>query len=418
VTCIDVAARAVCGGWSDAQTFGGGWNLVNRHDASGNVNGICVFQSQTGSCTPDSDPAARTAVTNFPFYERHYSGSVEAELGTRTLVGSLDQTGVGCYDWSTMAPCTGGDYGQNGAQPGWVNRNSDGTSLPRRGAYGVVSDGSCVIALGDNGQVYTVDPAGTAPCVSLGSGTDPTTIDLRDQRCDRTVGGATWRNVLLSDTDDEEMESVVVTIRDAATGEVLASEELVDGDHTMDLSGVNAGQHPSLTVGATAKSTAGSGAWDDGIPPRIRLTWNSDPQQACFQTTGENVCGASPGTMGVDGTLAGAAGANARLSLQRNACASGVKGATAKSCGGKRLFRVHLRFKGKDARKITVTVRGKKQKLIRMKPRPVFRVDLRKYARQRIVVRITIVTKAGKRLTGTRVYHPCTKKRPGRGFRF
>ena len=53
-----------------------------------------------------------------------------------------------------------------------------------------------------------------------------------------------------------------------------------------------------------------------------------------------------------------------------------------------------------------------------MKPRPRVRIDLRKYRKGRIVVRITIVTKAGKKLTGTRVYHPCTKKQPGRGFRF
>ena len=117
-------------------------------------------------------------------------------------------------------------------------------------------------------------------------------------------------------------------------------------------------------------------------------------------------------------TKANGSGSEANLSLLRNACAGGVKGQQAKSCGGKRLFNIHLKFKGKNARKITVTVRGKKQKLVRMKPRPVFRIDLRKYARQRIVVRITIVTKKGKTLKGTRVYHPCTKKKPGRGFRF
>jgi hypothetical protein len=430
VTCVDTTARAVCGGWTDAQTFGGAWNLVNRHAASGEANGICVFFGQSGSCMSDDDPSAdgRTAVNNFVHFEPHYSGSLEAEFGTRTLVGSLDHQGVGCYDWSVPAdgnpgsPCTGGDYGQGGT-PGWISTQSDGSQFPPRGAYGVVSDGSCAIALGDgngSGRVYTVDPAGTAPCVSLGSGTDRTTIDLRDQRCDGTVGAASWRNVVLSDTDDEELESVVVTVRDAATGQVLASGEVINGEHTLDLSGVSAAQHPSISIDATAKSRSGDDAWSDGIPPRIRVNWRSDPQQACLQTQGDSACGPSPATVTVSGALANGSGGERQLGLLRNACPAtgGVKGETAKKCGGKRLFRIHLKYKGKDARKVTVTVRGKKQKQLDMRPRPVFRIDLRKYARQRIVVKITIITKAGKKLTGTRVYHPCTKKRPGRGFRF
>jgi len=109
----------------------------------------------------------------------------------------------------------------------------------------------------------------------------------------------------------------------------------------------------------------------------------------------------------------------ARVGLQRNACAAGgVQGQQARSCAGRRLFNINIRFKGKDIRKLTVKVKGKKQKVLRMKPRPRVRIDLRKYRKGRVVVQITIVTKAGKKLTGTRVYHPCTKKRPGRGFRF
>jgi hypothetical protein len=426
VTCIDTAARALCSGWSAAQTFGGAWNLVNRHAASGEANGICVFLGQNGSCMADDDPspAGRTAVTNFVHFEPHYSGSQEAEFGTRTLVGSLDAVGVGCYDWSVPAggnpgsPCTGGDYGTNGAPPGWLNHQTDGSSLPSRGAYGVASDGSCAIALGDVGRVYTADPAGSAPCVSLGSGTERTTIDLRDQRCDGTVGAASWRNVVLSDTDDKEMDSVVVTVRDAKTGEVLKAGEMIGGAQTLDLSSINAAQHPAISIDATARSKSGNAAWDDGIPPRIRTSWKSDPQTACLQSTGDSACGPAPATVTVAGALASGSGGEAKLSLLRNACASGVQGVQKRSCAGKRRFNINIRYKGKDIRRLTVKVKGKKQKVLRMKPRPRVRIDLRKFRKGRVVVRITIVTKAGKKLTGTRVYHPCTKKRPGRGFKY
>ena len=413
VGCYEVAGGN-CAGWQTPKSFGSKYNVVNWHDATGATIGVCVVASQDGSCVRDSSPSTTTEIHNFVIRDNHYSVTQEAETGTRTLVGSLSSSGVACYDWAKMAPCTGGDYSTQQGDQGWLHQDRDGNFLPD--AYGATFDGSCVVAVGDDQQVFTADPAGSAPCTSLGSGTDRTTIDLRDQRCDGGVGAATWRNVVLSDTDATEMDSIVVTVRDAATGQVLKSGEVIK-NKVLDLSGVSAAQHPRITIDATAKSKAGNKAWDDGIPPRIRVNWNSDPQTTCLMTTGENACGTTPATVTVAGALTSGAGGEAHLGLVRRTC-GGVKGAEARKCGGKRVFRIHLRFKGKDARKITVTVRGKKQKQLRMKPRPVFRVDLRKYARQRIVVKVRIVTKKGKVLKGTRVYHPCTKKKPGKGFRF
>ena len=73
--------------------------------AKGRLRGICVFLGQNGSCMADGDPSpgGRTTVNNVVHFEPHYSGSQEAEFGTRTLVGSLDRVGVGCYDWSVPA---------------------------------------------------------------------------------------------------------------------------------------------------------------------------------------------------------------------------------------------------------------------------------------------------------------------------
>jgi hypothetical protein len=424
VACVDVAAGVRCPGWETPKSFGGRWNVINQHDGSGATVGVCVVRAVSfsegsdGSCLRDNDPATLIPISHWPNVDsccnsQGYSNSLEAEAGTRTLGGSLQRGGLGCWDWTTMAPCTGGDYGSDG----WITQQDNGSGLPS--AYGAAFDGGCVIALGDPGQVFTVDPAGTSPCTSLATGTDRTTIDLRDQRCDRTVGGATWRDVVLSDTNNDEMESVIVTVRDAQTGAVLKSEDLIDGDHTLNLADIDPNAHPAITIDASAKtlddepvvarSAEVSGdPWSDGIPPRITVHWRSDPQQACARTTSE--CGA-PATVGVNGEMTSPSRqtASAQLTLQRVAC-GGVLGEQA-GCLSRRAFNIHIRYKAKDIRKITVTYKGKKLKLVRMKPRPVFRVDLRGNTKQRAIIRIRIVTKSGKVLKGIRDYHPCPAKR-------
>ena len=185
MACIDVVAGGACVGVGDAAVVRRAWNVVNRRDATGATTGVCVFAARSGSCLSDADPSTRTPVANFvnvDTYFQGYSHSLEAEAGTRTLVGSLSRGGLGCYDWKTMAPCTGGGYDSEG----WLQRDRNGGFLPS--AYGAAFDGACAIGLGDPGQVFTVDPAGSSPCLSLRSGASRTRVDLREQRADRTVG--------------------------------------------------------------------------------------------------------------------------------------------------------------------------------------------------------------------------------------
>ena len=141
-------------------------------------------------------------------------------------------------------------------------------------------DGSCAIALGDPGRVFTVDAAGSSPCTSLGSGADRMRVDLRDQRCDGSVGAATWRQVRLSDTDASEMESLVVTVRDGRTDQVLKSGDLIAGDGTLDLTGIDAQRPPGPDrrrqrqeqVGQARRGTTASrrGSRCAGTPTRSR----------------------------------------------------------------------------------------------------------------------------------------------------
>lgn len=249
-------------------------------------------------------------------------------------------------------------------------------------------------------------------------------VDLRDQRCDGSVGAATWRAVRLSDTDSEEMDSLVVTVRDGRTDQVLKSGDLVAGDGTLDLSGIDVHDHPVLTVDGNAKSKSGNKAWDDGIPPRITLRWNADAQQACVRTAATE-CGAGTAPISLLGHLSSPSegDAAAQLTLFRTACATPIArnevlSATARKCSGARQFKIRIRYKGSKVRKVSVTANGVKQKTLKLRPRPIASIDLRKRARETTVVRITIITKAGKKLVGKRVYHPCTKKPPDRGFKY
>lgn len=83
-------------------------------------------------------------------------------------------------------------------------------------------------------------------------------------------------------------------------------------------------------------------------------------------------------------------------------------------CAGLRTFPIHVVFKGRNVRKIVVTANGRRQQLLRMNPRPVFQINLRKRPKQTVVVRITVVTKRGKTIRGKRTYHPCHEVRlPG-----
>ena len=71
-------------------------------------------------------------------------------------------------------------------------------------------------------------------------------------------------------------------------------------------------------------------------------------------------------------------------------------------------------FKGSNVRKIVVTANGRRQKLLRMTPRPVAQINLRARPKQTVVVLITIRTKRGNTIRGKRTYHPCHEIRlPG-----
>ena len=306
VACIDVSAGAPCPGWALPKALATGqWNVVNRFNAQGQATGVCVVASGSGVCYGDSNPASTTQIEwlSMPGW---FAFDTEAETGSRTLVAD-GNAGLACWDWVTLAPCTGGDYEEGGR----LSHDVGGTQLSW--AYGAAFDGSCVLGLGDPGLVFSIDPKGSSPCSSLGASTR--TLDLREQRCDGGVGRATWAQASLQDATPSELTSVVLTVRDGGTRQVLATKDITSGP--LDLSAIDANAHPAITVTATARSAPGDAAWADAVPPRIRIAWHADPRQLCFETTTQATCEVAP--VSVKATL-GEMSATKQLTLTTTGC--------------------------------------------------------------------------------------------------
>ena len=211
VACIDVSAGTACPGWAQPKPLPDGrWNLVNRFDTQGHATGACLVRSGSGVCYDDADPTSPTEI-GWVSTPDIFAPDQEAETGSRTIVAA-SAAGVECWDWTTLAPCTGGDYDSGG----WLASDAEGNGLPW--AYGTAFDGSCVLGLGDPGLVFSVDPKGSSPCSSLGT---TRTLDLRKQRCDGGVGRAAWAQASLQDAKGGEIVSVVLTVRDARAARCL-----------------------------------------------------------------------------------------------------------------------------------------------------------------------------------------------------
>lgn len=313
VGCMDTATHAPCEGWDTAKDIAGRYDLMNHYDVDGSADGICAVSPGYAKCMLDSDPDLTHAfeLPNFiGGWDYYWDITQEAETGDRTFHPS-NSNGLYCWDW-TVAPlgaaCTGSEF----SSPGVLS----GAGIDR--SYGAVFDGTCIVALGDPGNVFTVDQAGRRPCTSLSTGARRT-IDLRDQRCDGSVGNAAWRRVQLTDAEDGDFDVLEVIVRDAETGEVLRSGDIVEGP--LNLAGIDPALHPRITIDSSGKSASGNPAWTDSIYPRIDVVWVSDPKQLCFQTTTVKDCLGPLTPLSITATLgAGLATDETSVALKRADC--------------------------------------------------------------------------------------------------
>jgi hypothetical protein len=236
------------------------------------------------------------------------------------------------------------------------------------------------------------------------------------------------------------MESVRVTVRDVDTDEALASGDLATGNGKLDLSGIDARRHPAIGVDATARSTAGTdiggddvraaaaaGPWDDAIPPRLTITWDSDAQPVGVVGAGSSECSAAQETpLGFEAALTSptAQTASAGLMLARTPCpvpqaATVTPASTPRTfarrpkCQSRWQFVIHLfSIPGKRVTRVKATIDRKKQAILRVRPRPTIRVNLRGLGKRTVALKINVKTKSGRTLKRQRVYHTCVNKPP------
>lgn len=92
---------------------------------------------------------------------------------------------------------------------------------------------------------------------------------------------------------------------------------------------------------------------------------------------------------------------------------AGEQGGGSRRCSGRRFFPIKLRRLGYTFVSAVIHVNGKRVKTVRYKSgRLGARIDLRRFPKRTIRVRIRATTSTGRVIKGKRVYHPCTKKRP------
>ena len=298
-SCIDVETRAECPGWLTPRDIGSGYNLVNRHAGNGQTTGVCFVSGLDSKCINDATPGTIDSIGPWSQSNAYWNITSEAEAGTRTFYGSgLGQGGLGCWDWATGAPCVGPNFiteEEAAYAVGFSSRDIDGNFLPS--AYGAAWDGTCAVGLGDSGLMFTMGFDGSSPCTSLSTtSAQRSAVDLRSQRCDGTVGAASWLDVRALEVDltgaDAEFTTFQVTVRDAISGTTLATKEMFGTNGVLDLSIINATDHPKLSVDVAATSVPGAPAWSDNNPPRIDLHWSSDPAALCVAATTAVDCAA------------------------------------------------------------------------------------------------------------------------------
>lgn len=328
--CSDAATDRTCGmvTFEHAGLWGGTApflidGLIWAASAQGNL--YCMEPSSRRPCgdstTPTVDldagrwPAAGTSGVVFARSGRDDQDMDAVSYGTRLYMSTHDT--VACYDTATRAACSG-----------WEKPRSEWGNLVKAFSKSGQPNGVCVAAgnltcfrdanPGQPEQVtanwpwdeptsmFTMDVEGRSPC--SGTGVRMATLDLRDQRCDGTVGAATWDKVVVREADltpGKDYANFTVIVRDGTTNEVLMSQDMVGGNGTLDLSGISTTSHPSVVLDASTVAISGSPATlAEGTRAILTLSWKADPAPVCarIRATAER-CVAGAENLGIRATV-------------------------------------------------------------------------------------------------------------------
>jgi hypothetical protein len=288
--CFDPATGTVCAGWSTPHPAGPSaafftYNAFASYDTAGHVTGVCTADNSSGppdtTCYAlDGSPAtpAATGLGSLPAGVLVFNPEVVTTAGdTRSYFpvwgGPLPGNTV-CYSWTHAQPCAGFP-----AVAGHPTVNGGAT---RDYGYAYDTTTRCLIGLGDAGVLFSMDPAGGAsPCVHSGA-----SVELRPGAfyCDGASGhvqGYTQARLTDFDLTHADLAASTVSVTDP-DGTVVASPALTSTG-VVDLSGISATDHPSLTVTVQLVLTDTSD-FTATNHPALTASFQGDDPQVCLRT--------------------------------------------------------------------------------------------------------------------------------------
>jgi hypothetical protein len=306
--CFDTATLSPCAGWPAAKEYGTAdwytYNAFAAYDTSGAPAGVCST-AVNGAGNPRTacftlagaplsvpslltQPSAGTwvfdpvVVTTPDGHLRSYFGAWQG--------GSAGSTT--CYDWTTAGPCAGFP------DPAFHPTVNGGVTRDYGYAYDTTTD--CLIALGDSGVLFSVDPrTGASPCIHSGASA---ALHPASFYCDGGTGHVRgYRDARLENIDmaDVDLAASRVEVRDTGGGPIPTPGLAPDG--TVDLSGVPVAQHPDITVTVSLVLT-GAGDFTGPDRPVMVLGFDGDAPQVCFRTTVSADCAVTGVTNTASGT--------------------------------------------------------------------------------------------------------------------
>ncbi|GJF30530.1 hypothetical protein KNE206_32300 [Kitasatospora sp. NE20-6] len=287
--CFDPASGTVCTGWDTPHPAGPSaayntYNAYTAYDTAGRAEGVCTTTVGGPTLATVCYTLAGAPLTPLGSLAGINGGAYVFNPETVTTDGTtrsyfpIWNGGIAgatvCHDWTHAAPCAG--FPLPATHPG-VNGGAT-----RDYGYSYDATTRCLIALGDAGVLFSLDPAsGTSPCVHSGA-----TVTLRpsDFYCDGASGHVqAYTRARLDDIDITHVDLAAshVTVADP-DGTVLAEPPLTSSG-TVDLSAVSATDHPALTVTVQLVLTS-TGDFTTDHHPALVVGYQGDAPQVCFRT--------------------------------------------------------------------------------------------------------------------------------------
>ncbi|MFC1408517.1 hypothetical protein ACEZCY_04390 [Streptacidiphilus sp. N1-12] len=314
--CFDPATGAVCAGWTTPHPAGPNagaytYGAFTSFDTAGHPNGVCTTNATGGapstSCyTLDGGALAApaTGLDALPAGALVFAPEVVDSGGdNRSYFGVWGGPLPGdtvCYSWTHAEPCAG--------FPAVAGHPTVSNGATRDYGYAYDSTTRCLIGLGDAGVLFSLDPAtGASPCLHSGAAV---TLKPTNFYCDGGTGhvaGYTEARLTGLDLGHTDPTGTTVSVTDPG-GTVLATPPL-SPTGTVDLSGISAADHPSITV-TVQLSLTGTSDFTATNHPALTASFQGDDPQVCLRT----VVTANCATTHVDDTATGTDGTGALTS--------------------------------------------------------------------------------------------------------